>query len=163
MNHNVYLGLGSNLGDRRANLQAALAAFPPQLEVLATSPIYETEPWGYRDQDEFLNQAVLVSTDLAPAELLVFLKGLEKQLGRVPTFKNGPREIDIDIIFYDDAVIEEEGLHIPHPHMAERVFVLAPLNDIAPDFPHPILQKKVSQLYLELEGDPLEPLEMEAS
>lgn len=161
--HHIYLGLGSNVGDRQANLLAALTAFPPQLDILARSPVYQTDPWGYLDQDDFLNQVVKVGTDLSPHELLSFLKEIEQRLGRVKRFKNGPREIDIDILFIDDAVIEKEGLRIPHPHLAERAFVLVPLNDIAPKFVHPVFNKTINQLLSELDPEPLEKIEVEAS
>ena len=131
MTHPVYLALGTNLGSRMENLRAALAAFAPAVRVLAESRIYETEPWGFADQPAFLNMAVKAETDLSPQELLDFLKGLEVTLGRRPSFRNGPRLIDLDILFYGDLQLNTPGLVIPHPPLHERVFVLAPLADLA--------------------------------
>ncbi len=144
MSHTIYLGLGTNQGDRLTNLLAARAAFTPASSALApsvrllqASPIYETEPWGFLDQPAFLNQVVKAETGLPPLDLLVYLKELEVQLGRLPNFRYGPRLIDIDILLYDDLVLSLPGLEIPHPRLAERAFVLAPLADLAPDLRYP--------------------------
>jgi len=144
--HIIYLALGTNLGRRAANLRSALAAFSPEVQVLRISPIYETEPWGFTNQPAFFNQVVEASTHLTPQELIAFLKQLEKHLGRKPTFRNGPRLIDLDIIFYDDLVLEAQDLVIPHPGLAERAFVLAPLADLAEHFIHPKLKEPVCDL-----------------
>ena len=144
--HTVYLALGSNVGNRAANLKAAIAALPPQMEVKAKSRVYETPPWGYTNQEKFLNQVVMVQTYLAPEPLLKHLKRLEVALGRVPTFQYGPRLIDLDILLYDDLVIDSAALKIPHPHMHERGFVLLPLMDIAPDLMHPVKKQTIRQL-----------------
>ncbi len=146
MTRQIYLALGSNLGDRLGNLDAALAALAPQVRVLATSPIYETPPWGYADQPAFLNQVAEVETDLDPWELLLYLKRIEKQLGRQPSVRNGPRLIDLDILFFSDRIIDLPGIAIPHPRLHERAFVLVPLADLAPNFRHPLLCRKVRQL-----------------
>ncbi len=146
MTHIVYLALGTNLGERLQNLRAALDAFEPQIHALAESRVYETEPWGYADQPAFLNMAVRAETDLSPRELLGRLKELEVSLGRIPNFRNGPRLIDLDILFYDDVCLDEPGLVIPHPRLQERAFVLAPLADVAPDLRHPLLDRSISQL-----------------
>ena len=144
--HIVYLALGSNTGNRAANLKEALASLPPQMEVQAKSQVYETPPWGYTEQDKFLNQVLKVKTYLEPEPLLKHLKRLEVALGRKESFQNGPRLIDIDILFYDDLILESSGLVIPHPRAHERGFVLLPMMDIAPDFVHPLKQKSVRDL-----------------
>lgn len=149
--HTVYLSLGTNLGRRAANLRAALASLAPQIRVRRTSPVYETEPWGYTDQPAFLNQVVEAETSLSPEDLLDHLKQIETALGREPTFRYGPRLIDLDVIFYDDRVIEEDNLNIPHPRLAERAFVLVPLADLAPDLIHPLLQRPVRELLAEVD------------
>ena len=144
--HIVYLALGSNVGNRAANLKAAIAALPPQMEVKAKSKVYETPPWGYTSQEKFLNQVIKVQTYLEPEPLLKHLKRLEVALGREVTFQNGPRLIDIDILFYDDLVFESAAVVIPHPRLHERGFVLMPLMDIAPDLVHPVKQQSIRQL-----------------
>jgi 2-amino-4-hydroxy-6-hydroxymethyldihydropteridine diphosphokinase len=144
--HKLYLALGSNVGDRAANLKAAIDAVKPEVIATICSPVYETPPWGYLDQPQFLNQVIEAQTTLPPGELLVHLKRTEELLGRKKTFKNGPRIIDLDIIFYDDVVINSPPLVIPHAHMQDRAFVLIPLNAIAPNFCHPIFKKRVSEL-----------------
>jgi|SRR3990172_3881828 len=144
--HIVYLSLGTNLGDRLANLKSALAALTPQMIVKERSHIYETPPWGYTEQPAFLNQVVKVETYLAPEPLLKHLKRIEVALGREPSFQNGPRLIDLDILFFDDLVLETPAVTIPHPRMHERAFVLVPLNDIAPELVHPEFKKTVREL-----------------
>lgn len=144
--HVIYLALGSNLGNRAANLKEAIASLPPQMEVKAKSNVYETPPWGHTDQDKFYNQVLKAKTYLDPEPLLKHLKRLEVALGRVASFRNGPRLIDIDILFYDDLVFESPVLTIPHPHVHERGFVLLPMMDIAPDFMHPVKQRSIRDL-----------------
>ena len=144
--HTLYLALGSNLDDRLANLKQAVASLSPQMEVKAKSHIYETPPWGHTDQPKFLNQVVKAKTYLAPEPLLKHLKRLEIALGRKTSFPNGPRLIDMDILFYDDLVLETPLLTLPHPRLHERGFVLLPLMDIAPNLLHPVSKKSVSEM-----------------
>lgn len=146
MSHIIYLGLGTNLGDRQANLQDAVAGLIPKVGVLRVSSVYETEPWGYRDQPACLNQVLEGETDLQPLDLLLFLKNLELTLGRQATFLYGPRLIDLDILFYDQAVINQPELVIPHPRLAERAFMLVPLTELAPELRHPVLGLTISML-----------------
>jgi 2-amino-4-hydroxy-6-hydroxymethyldihydropteridine diphosphokinase len=146
MTHIIYLGLGTNLGDRQANLLAAAAGLAPKIKVLRASNIYETEPWGFLDQPVFLNQVLEGETDLAPLDLLPFLKNLEITLGRKATFLYGPRLIDMDILLYDQAVIKTPELTIPHPRLAERAFMLVPLSELAPELRHPLLGLSMSTL-----------------
>lgn len=146
MEHTVYLSLGTNLGDRAANLKQAVASLPPQMTIKAKSDVYETPPWGYTDQEPFLNQAVKATTYLEAEPLLKHLKRLEVALGRKATFRYGPRLIDIDILFYDDLVLETPALVLPHPHVHERGFVLMPLMDIAPDLVHPASGRSVREM-----------------
>ncbi|MBI3169130.1 MAG: 2-amino-4-hydroxy-6-hydroxymethyldihydropteridine diphosphokinase [Chloroflexi bacterium] len=151
MDHTVYLALGSNLGNRLSNLKNAISNLPPQMDLKKKSPVYETPPWGYVDQPSFLNQVVMVETYMESENLLTHLKRLETALGREPGFQNGPRVIDIDILFYDDAVIDSPPLVIPHPRLHHRGFVLVPLNDIAPHLVHPVLGKPISELLLDVD------------
>jgi len=144
--HIVYLALGTNLGDRPANLKQAIAALTPQLEVKAKSQVYETPPWGFEDQPKFLNQVIKANTYLDPEQLLKHLKRLEVALGRKESFPNGPRLIDMDILFYDDLVMEKPSLVLPHPRLHERGFVLLPLLEIAPNLVHPVRKQSVREM-----------------
>lgn len=144
--HTVYLSLGSNLGNRSANLKEAVSSLPPQMEVKKKSSVYETPPWGYTEQENFLNQVIEVKTHLEPEPLLKHLKRLEVALGRKATFRYGPRLIDIDILFYDDLILDTSSLTIPHPHLHERGFVLLPMMDIAPDLVHPVKRKSIREM-----------------
>lgn len=132
-NQVVFLSLGSNLGDRQKNLIAVENLLPPQVIIKERSPIYETEPWGYQEQPRFLNQVLSVTTSLSPWDLLTYLNDIEKSIGRKPSFRYGPREVDIDILLYGDQEIVQENLIIPHERLTERAFVLAPLADLAPE------------------------------
>ena len=155
--HTIYLALGTNLGDRAANLRAALDALSPQVTLQAQSGIYETPPWGYADQPAFLNMAVRAATVLEPLDLLAHLKKIEENLGRTPTFRNGPRLIDIDILFYDMLVFNSPGLVIPHPRIQERAFVVVPLADIAPDFVHPVSYDFVWEMLFRVDISGIKP------
>jgi 2-amino-4-hydroxy-6-hydroxymethyldihydropteridine diphosphokinase len=134
------------MGDRMANLKGAVSALPPQVAVKARSKVYETPPWGHVEQDKFLNQVLTAETYLEPEPLLKHLKRLEIALGRKATFQNGPRLIDIDILFYDDLVFDSPVVTIPHPRVHERGFVLLPMMDIAPDLVHPVKERTVREL-----------------
>ncbi len=142
----VYLSLGSNLGDREQNLRGAVAALKQHLEVEAVSSWYETEPVGITDQPGFLNLALAAATRLDPPELLGLAKRIEEQIGRRPTYRWGPRLIDIDILLYADRVVEGPDLTIPHRELAHRAFVLVPLAEVGPQAFHPVLHKTVREL-----------------
>ena len=142
----VFLGIGTNLGDRERNLQEARAALSQRLEILKESSIYQTAPWGYLDQPAFLNQVIEAQTDLSSLNLLDFLKQTENQLGRQANFRFGPRLIDLDILFYGNRIIQTPRLQVPHPRLSERAFVLIPLAEIAPEFVHPQNKQTVTQL-----------------
>jgi dihydropteroate synthase/2-amino-4-hydroxy-6-hydroxymethyldihydropteridine diphosphokinase len=142
----VFLALGSNLGDRYGRLIEAVDCLQPAVAIDAVSSIYETDPWGYADQPCFLNAVCSGETDLSPEELLGHVKAIELELGREPTFRYGPRAIDIDILLYGDRLLDQAGLQVPHARLHERDFVLAPLNEIAPEAVHPKLGKPIGML-----------------
>ena len=143
----VFIGIGSNLGERRENcLEAVRRLEQLGVAVLKQSAMIETEPWGVKDQPYFINMAIEVETDLSPEELLLLLKYVEKSLGREKASHWGPRIIDLDILLYDDRIIDSADLKIPHPHLHERDFVLLPLLEIAPEKIHPVLERKISEL-----------------
>jgi 2-amino-4-hydroxy-6-hydroxymethyldihydropteridine diphosphokinase len=149
--HLVYIALGSNLGDRPGNLRGALKHMTAKISVIKESCVYETEPWGYADQPAFLNMVVEAETGLEPGALLAFLKEIEQEMGRETTFRNGPRLIDLDILYYDELVLDSPPLVIPHPRLHERAFVLVPLADVAPDHLHPILGETTWRLLLNVD------------
>ncbi|MEW6033575.1 MAG: 2-amino-4-hydroxy-6-hydroxymethyldihydropteridine diphosphokinase [Chloroflexota bacterium] len=142
----AYLGLGSNLGDRSANIRRALELLGERVTVERVSSLYETEPWGYERQPLFLNAVCRVSTALSPRRLLLLVKGTEKAMGRSPSFRNAPRPIDIDILLYENRTVAQPDLAIPHPRMLERAFVLVPLAEVAPELAHPEEGKTMREL-----------------
>ena len=149
----VFLGLGSNIGDRQAMLREALRALEsPQLHIRRLSPVYETEPMEVAGQHWFLNQVAEAETELFPLQLLHRIGRVEAQLGRRRLMPNGPRTIDIDILLFGNSVVHTAALEIPHPRFRERRFVLAPLADLAPELKDPVTRKTVRQLLGEVAG-----------
>lgn len=142
----ISLALGSNLGNKKAYIYKAIELLKEKVAITAIAPIYESIPVGYTKQDNFYNTALQATTALSPLDLLRFIKDIEKKIGRKKRFVNGPREIDIDIIFYANKIIQEDGLTIPHPRMHERDFVLKPLADTASKTRDPISKKTVQEL-----------------
>ncbi|NQT46614.1 MAG: 2-amino-4-hydroxy-6-hydroxymethyldihydropteridine diphosphokinase [Candidatus Omnitrophica bacterium] len=152
----VYLGIGSNIGDRELFIKKALEALDRKegIRVMRVSSFYETEPVGGPPQGMHINAAIAIETDLEPIDLLITLKEIEKELGREKTVvKNRPRQIDLDILLYGDQKLDEGGLTIPHPGLHERQFVLRPLNEIASMVIHPLFKKTVKELYEDLSED----------
>jgi 2-amino-4-hydroxy-6-hydroxymethyldihydropteridine diphosphokinase len=144
--HQIFLALGSNIENRKQHIETAIALLRKKVQDITVAPLYETKPKYFEDQYNFLNTVLRGFTDLELRELLQFTKTVQQEVGRVERFRNGPREIDIDILFYDNKVYKDEELEIPHPRLQERDFVLQPFADITPDFPHPILKKTIREL-----------------
>lgn len=143
----AYISIGSNLGDREENCRQAIKLIEKNgIVVRKQSRMYETEPWGVKDQPKFINMAIEAETDKKPEELLRVLEEIEKEIGRTETVKWGPRVIDLDILFYDDLILKIPGLEIPHPLLHKREFVLKPLCEIAPDKKHPVTGKTVKEM-----------------
>lgn len=142
----VYLGLGSNVGNREEHLFSAVRLIADIGTVVSQSSIYETEPVGLRDQPLFLNMVVGLDVGMDPQTLLLQTQAIEHSLGRVRTIPNGPRTIDIDILLYDDVVVSSETLIVPHARLHERAFALVPLAEIAPNAVHPIVKKSIAEL-----------------
>ncbi|HEY7467052.1 MAG TPA: 2-amino-4-hydroxy-6-hydroxymethyldihydropteridine diphosphokinase [Dehalococcoidia bacterium] len=142
----VYIALGANLGDRRANLAEALRRLEPTIHVEAVSALYESPPQPPAPPPAYLNAACRVTTRLEPRDLLVFLKRIEREMGRETTQRWAPRPIDLDIALYDDRIVDEPGLTIPHPRLAERAFVLRPLLDLDPNLTHAATGDRLADL-----------------
>lgn len=148
----VVLGLGTNLGDREALLTAALAGISGVVDIRRVSSVYRSEPVGYRDQPDFWNIVVAGETSLPPETLLAGMGEIERRLGRRPTFRNAPRLIDIDLLLYDDRVLKDPDIEVPHPRMLERAFVLRPLVEVEPEGAHPVTGRRFAEHLAEGEG-----------
>ena len=143
----VYIGIGSNIGNREENCKTAIKLLIESgIIVSKLSSKIETEPWGMSDQPKFINMVIKIETDTEPLELLDIIRNIEMDIGRRPGLRWGPRVIDLDILLYDDRIIKTSHLEIPHPRMCERTFVLKPLSEIAPNTIHPILKKSIREL-----------------
>jgi 2-amino-4-hydroxy-6-hydroxymethyldihydropteridine diphosphokinase len=155
MGHIVYIGIGSNVGDKVRQCEKAISEIlkVDRHKLLAKSPLFKTKPIGYTSQDWFVNGVIKIETEMEPLELLRILKTVELQLGRTQTFRWGPRSIDLDILFFDDEEVRTKELQIPHPRLHERQFVLIPLAEIDRNLFHPILRKTVGKLLEELKED----------
>ena len=153
--HLVYIGFGSNIGDRQAHIQNAIHALSKTegITLQKISSVYKTDPVGYETQAQFLNGVAAIQTNLPPLSLLHTLKNIETAIGRQHRIRWGPREIDLDILIYGDLCLQTEKLVIPHPEMHHRRFVLAPLAEIAPDLVHPVFQETIQTLVERLEDD----------
>ncbi len=156
-----YLGFGTNLGDRKKNLDRAIISLDsrPDLAILRISGIYETEPWGMTDQPNFLNMVAEIATSISLGELLERVKKLEQDMGREDGPRFGPRLIDVDILLLEDQVVDQPDLQIPHASLHLRAFVLVPLAELAPDLVHPVLGETIAQLASRVDGlDGVKPL-----
>ena len=148
--HSVYIGIGTNIGDRKQNIRSALLALSELGTVAAISRCRRTKPYGVIDQPDFINLAVLLETALSPTETLRAVQQIETELGRIRTRYWGERTVDLDILFYDNLIVETPELTVPHPDLQNRSFVLEPLCDIAPNLTHPVLDQTIIQLYRQL-------------
>jgi 2-amino-4-hydroxy-6-hydroxymethyldihydropteridine diphosphokinase len=152
MSTTAYIGIGSNIGDKKANCHMAIELLGKTERIICASSFYYTEPVGYREQEDFINAVVAVETDRAPGDLLSVCRSIEDKLGRIRTIQWGPRTADLDILLYGDVVMSTLDLIIPHPLMTTRKFVLVPLAEIAPEAVHPVSNKTASQLLAELQN-----------
>ncbi|WP_457641478.1 2-amino-4-hydroxy-6-hydroxymethyldihydropteridine diphosphokinase [Persephonella sp.] len=146
----VFLGLGSNVGDRKKNILKAIFFLEDKIHVMKIGKIYISKAVGYENQPDFFNTVICGKTDLSPEDLFNFIKNVEKKVGRIERFRWGPREIDIDILFYGERILKSNNLTIPHPRIHERDFVLKPLMDIDQNFRHPVFNKSIKELYSEV-------------
>lgn len=147
----LYLGLGANIGEKEENIKKALILIDESIgEIEVVSSLFQTKPVGFDDQPDFINGVCKVNSELEPLVILEKIETIMKDMGRIRTFKDGPRVIDIDILLFGDEIIEGESLTIPHPRMLERLFVLEPLNEIAGEIVHPITHKTIAEHYQEL-------------
>jgi len=155
MDNIVYIGIGSNQGDKHKNCTVAIEAMctSESIRLLEQSSFYLTEPWGFKKQDDFINLVIKIDTSLAPLELFSFLQEVEKKLGKKENGKWGPRTIDLDILFYNKQTLESPQLTIPHPLLHQRGFVLIPLQEIDPHLAHPVFNRTISQLLDSLSDD----------
>lgn len=151
----AYLGFGSNKGERISFIETALKEIGKieKTLIVRSSSVYETEPWGIKDQGDYLNSVAEISTELSAVELLKALKEIENRIGRTETSKWSEREIDIDLLFYGNEIHNNENIHVPHDEIENRKFVLIPMNEIAPDLIHPVLNKSISELLSETSDD----------
>lgn len=145
----AYIGLGTNQGNRYQHLADAIGALGERVKVMDRSSIYRTKAWGLEDQPDFFNQVLQVQTELSPIDLLGLIQEIEHKLGRQRKIRWGPRSIDLDILLYGDVILHSESLHIPHPGIPDRNFVLSGLMDLAPNLKHPVLGKTIRELYLQ--------------
>jgi len=147
----VYIGIGSNLGDRQKNCLRAIELMQKKgIVVTKKSSLYETEPWGYKDQPQFINMAIEGETGFNPKELLMVLKNIEREIGREESLRWGPRKVDLDILLFDTIILTDDSLEIPHPLLHKRDFVLKPLCEIASDIHHPLLKVSIFDLLQQL-------------
>jgi 2-amino-4-hydroxy-6-hydroxymethyldihydropteridine diphosphokinase len=149
----VYIGVGTNIGNRRDNILEAMHRISEGITIKSCSSVYETEPEGIKEQPEFLNCVIGAEVYDGPRELLRYLQDIERAMGRSVCSSGAPRIIDLDILLYGDQVINEQSLTIPHPSMANRRFVLVPLDEIAPNLKHPVLNKRITELLGELQSE----------
>ncbi len=146
----IFLGLGSNLGQRKENIKKAIKLLAQNINNIKVASFFVSKPVGITDQPHFVNTALIGFTDLSVTDLLKFVKSVEKAVGRKERYRWGPREIDIDILFYGNLVLETENLIVPHPRLHERDFVLKPLLELEPEFVHPVFNKTLRELYMDL-------------